>query len=59
LGEVLEIVVFVVLPLVFFYILYGVIRAAVRDGILAADRVRSAGSIEEAGALEVAEQREP
>ncbi|MCY1674808.1 hypothetical protein OVA06_08820 [Pseudarthrobacter sp. SL88] len=55
----MEIVVFVVLPLVFFYILYGVIRAAVRDGILAADRVRSAGSIEEAGALEVAEQREP
>lgn len=55
----MEIVVFVVLPLVFFYILYGVIRAAVRDGILAADRVRSAGSIEAAGAPEAAEQREP
>jgi hypothetical protein len=32
-----------VLAAVFFYVLYGVIRAAVRDGILQADRRRVTG----------------
>jgi hypothetical protein len=33
----------VVFAAVFFYVLYGVIRAAVRDGILQADERRQAG----------------
>ncbi|WP_172829874.1 hypothetical protein [Pseudarthrobacter equi] len=55
----MEIVVFVVLSIVFFYVLYGVIKAAVRDGILAADRVRNSGNVGGTGAPDVAEQREP
>ncbi|MBT2247801.1 hypothetical protein JHV56_03670 [Arthrobacter sp. BHU FT2] len=40
----------VVLAAVFFYVLYGVIRAAVRDGILQADKRRRAGR-DQAGAV--------
>lgn len=32
----MEIVLLVVFPAIFFYVLYGVIRAATRDGIIAA-----------------------
>lgn len=39
-------VLLVVLAAVFFYVLYGVIRAAVRDGILQADERREKASIE-------------
>ena len=34
----MEIVLLVVFPAVFFYVLYGVIRAATRDGIIAAKK---------------------
>ncbi|GAA3287767.1 hypothetical protein ACFFON_06595 [Arthrobacter citreus] len=40
-GNVIGLVLYVVFVAIFFYILYGVIKAAVRDGILAADRRRS------------------
>ena len=36
-------VLLVVFATVFFYVLYGVIRAAVRDGIIQADERRQAG----------------
>jgi len=39
-GNVTGLVLYVLFGAVFFYILYGVIRAAVRDGILQADERR-------------------
>ncbi|MEJ1177671.1 MULTISPECIES: hypothetical protein [unclassified Pseudarthrobacter] len=39
-------VLFVVFAAVFFYVLYGVIRAAVRDGILQADERREKARLE-------------
>ena len=40
-GDFTGLVLFVLVGVVFFYILYGVIRAAVRDGILQADERRA------------------
>ncbi|MDQ0117997.1 hypothetical protein AB0280_17430 [Pseudarthrobacter sp902506025] len=40
-GDLTGLVLFVLIGAVFFYILYGVIRAAVRDGILQADERRA------------------
>lgn len=34
----MEIILLVVFPAIFFYVLYGVIRAATRDGIIAAKK---------------------
>ena len=44
-----EFILLVLAGAVFFYLLYGVIRAAVRDGILQAEerRVRRAGQLDE------------
>ena len=39
-GDLTGLVLFALFGAVFFYILYGVIRAAVRDGILQADERR-------------------
>lgn len=39
-GNVTGLVLYAVFTAIFFYVLYGVIRAGVRDGILAADRRR-------------------
>ncbi|NUT72851.1 hypothetical protein [Pseudarthrobacter sp. C4D7] len=43
-GDLTGLVLFVLVGAVFFYILYGVIRAGVRDGILQADARRAARS---------------
>jgi hypothetical protein len=40
-GELNALVLNLVFAAIFFYVLYGVIRAGVRDGILAADRRRA------------------
>lgn len=40
-GDFTGLVLFVLVGAVFFYILYGVVRAAVRDGILQADERRA------------------
>ena len=40
-GDLTGLVLFALFGAVFFYILYGVIRAAVRDGILQADERRA------------------
>jgi len=40
-GDLTGLVLFVLFGAIFFYILYGVIRAAVRDGILQADERRA------------------
>lgn len=45
-GDLTGLVLFVLIGAVFFYILYGVIRAAVRDGILQADERRARRSEE-------------
>lgn len=39
-GNVTGLVLYVVFAAIFFYVLYGVIRAGVRDGILSADKRR-------------------
>lgn len=48
-GDLTGLVLFVLFGAIFFYVLYGVIRAAVRDGILQAEerRVRRAGQLDE------------
>ncbi|WP_171046566.1 hypothetical protein [Pseudarthrobacter sp. NamE5] len=43
-GEILDIVLMVVFGAIFFYILYGVIRAATRDGIIAAKQAERDGA---------------
>jgi hypothetical protein len=43
----MEIILLVVFPTIFFYILYGVIRAATRDGILAAKQAERDSAIAE------------
>ena len=45
-GDFTGLVLFVLVVAVFFYILYGVVRAAVRDGILQADERRARRSEE-------------
>jgi len=46
-GSGTGLILFVLFGAVFFYILYGVIRAAVRDGILQADERRRQRAVEE------------
>jgi hypothetical protein len=41
----MEIILLVVFPAIFFYILYGVIRAATRDGILAAKQAKETAQL--------------
>ena len=45
-GDLTGLVLFVLFGAVFFYVLYGVVRAAVRDGILQADERRARRSEE-------------
>jgi hypothetical protein len=48
-GNLTGLVLYAVFTAIFFYLLYGVIRAGVRDGILAADRRRAAATSDQAG----------
>jgi hypothetical protein len=48
-GELNALVLYAVFTAIFFYLLYGVIRAGVRDGILTADRRRAAATPDRAG----------
>jgi len=50
-GDFTGLVLFVLFGAVFFYILYGVIRAAVRDGIGQADERRRRRATEESDAV--------
>jgi hypothetical protein len=47
----MEIVVLVVFPVIFFYALYGVIRAATRDGIIAAKQAERDNATADADSL--------
>lgn len=47
-GNLNGLVLFAVFTAIFLYLLYGVIRAGVRDGILAADRRRAAAASDQA-----------
>ena len=46
-GDLTGLVLFALFGAIFFYILYGVIRAAVRDGILQADERRRRSAAEQ------------
>jgi hypothetical protein len=46
-GELNALVLYIVFTGIFFYLLYGVIRAGVRDGIRAADKRRAADASQE------------
>jgi hypothetical protein len=48
-GNLNGLVLYAVFTAIFFYLLYGVIRAGVRDGILSADRRRTAVTSDHAG----------
>ena len=44
----MEIVLLIVFPIIFFYVLYGVIRAATRDGIIAAKQAERENAVADA-----------
>lgn len=48
----MDIVLPVVFAAIFFYVLYGVIRAATRDGIIAAKQAEKAGSAHDSDSLD-------
>lgn len=48
-GRVVNIVLVVVFATIFFYVLYGVIRAATRDGIIAARQILEADATRNGG----------
>ena len=50
-GRTMDIVLPVVFAAIFFYVLYGVIRAATRDGIIAARQSWKAGSTQNGHAV--------
>ncbi|REE03260.1 hypothetical protein [Citricoccus muralis] len=57
-GNLNNLVLYAVFTAIFFYLLYGVIRAGVRDGILAAARRRVAATSDQTGAEPSASRRQ-
>jgi hypothetical protein len=50
-GRIMEIVLLIVFPVIFFYVLYGVIRAATRDGIIAVKQAERHSATADADSL--------